>query len=75
MFDFSKVKGDYNRYSESLKKNFEQTATRHMNCLENPETRKEYEPVSVKYDKENHRHVVTTKKKGKFYYGFDGVWY
>lgn len=75
MFDFSKVKGDYSRYSDSLKRNFESTSTRHMNCLENPETRKEYEPKSVKFDKKNHRHIVMTKGKGKIYYGFDGSWY
>ena len=48
------------------------TATRHMNSLENPEG---YEPVSVKYDKENHRHVVKTRSMGKMYYSFDGSWY
>lgn len=72
MFNFSKVKGDYPRYSESLKKNFESTSIRHMNCLENP---KGYEPVSVKWDKENKRHIVKTKSKSKFYYNFNGEWY
>lgn len=72
MFDFGKVKGDYSRYSESLKKNFESTATRHMDCLENPDG---YEPVSVKYDRENHRHIVMTRCKGKFYYSLNGEWY
>lgn len=75
VFDFNSVKGDYSRYSDSLKRNFETTAQRHMNCIENPETRKKYEPASVKYDKENHRHVVTTKGSGKMYYSLDGSWY
>lgn len=72
MFDFSTVKGDYSKYRESLKRNFEATALRHMNSLENPEG---YEPVKVKYDNKNHRHIVTTKGKGKFYYSLDGSWY
>lgn len=72
MFDFSKVKGDYGRYSDSLKRNFESTTTRHMGCLENPGG---YEPISVKYDKKNHRHIVTTKARGKFYYSLNGEWY
>lgn len=75
MYDFSKVKGDYSRYSDSLKKNFESTATRQMNCIENPDTRKKYEPVSVKYDKENHRHIVKTRGYGKMYYSLNGEWY
>ncbi len=75
MFDFSNVKGDYSRYSNSLKKNFESTSTRHMNCIENLETRKKYEPVSVKFDKKNHRHIVKTKGYGKMYYSLTGEWY
>lgn len=75
MYDFSKVKGDYKRYSDTLKKNFESTSTAHMNCIENPESRKNYEPISVKYDIKNHRHVVKTRGAGKFYYTLGGEWY
>lgn len=75
MFNFNNVKGDYSRYSDSLKKNFENTSTRHINCIENPESKIKHEPVSVKYDKKNHRHIVDTKGAGKYYYSINGEWY
>jgi len=75
LYNFSKVRGDYSKFSDKLRQNFEQTATGHMDCIENEATRKKYEPKSVKWDSKNKRFKVMTKGVGVFYYSLSGEWY
>lgn len=74
MFDFSKVKG-IEALDPQLRRKFESTATQHMNCIENPKTRKKYEPKSVTWNSCSKCFDVVTRGKEKYHYTLEGTWY